>query len=131
MATMTVDHDPWVAMAREATPEEQAAEAAYWAAEDARHDAAEHAIGVGLAEMMMASEEWQAFREAHRELAHWQARHAEAMATATTYADDREVGRLHDAVVGANRRVKAALAELEAAYPDIDVVDHIEMAVAA
>jgi hypothetical protein len=42
-----------------------------------------------------------------------------------------EIGRLYDAILGCQKRVTAALAEHEAAFPDAEVVDLIDEAVAA
>jgi hypothetical protein len=83
--------DPWVTMARDDSPEELAAERAYWQHQDMREEVAAHTVRVGL---------------------------AEAMAEARTHADFAAVGRLFDAVTGANRRCQAALLEFEAQFPD-------------
>jgi hypothetical protein len=131
--------DPWVVMAIERTPADQEAEDAAWTEWNARHAAAEAMIVAFAAEddgdddpdppaAMMQGPQWAAFWEAHRQLAIWRTRHSEAMTSARTYADYREVGRLFDAVAGANRRVQAALVELEAAFPDVDPADYLEVA---
>jgi hypothetical protein len=126
MDTMYVD--AWAEMAQDVDPVAAAEEARYWALEDRRHETAEAQISAGLAQLMLESEKWEAYQVACAELTHWKTRHAEAMATTRTHADRCEVGRLHDAVTGANKPVLAALAELETAFPDVDPADYLELA---